>query len=132
VGRYVIDPETLLRIVRGSHAVAPEHQLVAPNAIRSQALDLLLAAVGAGELSDNEALELHERITELKVRLLGDRVSRRVAWQLARDHGWDSVRHAEYLAVARLQADALVAADPELLEAAAGLVELAPLSALLN
>jgi hypothetical protein len=58
------------------------------------------------------ALQIHERLTELKMRLLGDRVSRGTAWKLAREHDWDSLREAEYHAIARLQADALVTIDP--------------------
>jgi len=53
---------------------------VAPNSLRLRALELLLQEVRAGKLTDDEALQIHERMTELKVRLLGDRVSRRVAW----------------------------------------------------
>jgi hypothetical protein len=45
VARYVIDPQTLLHLVAESVDVSPEHQLVAPNLIRSQALSLLLANV---------------------------------------------------------------------------------------
>src|SRR6201999_3744762 len=60
------------------------------------------------------ALAAHERMTEIKLRLLGDRVSRRTAWQIAREHDWDTLRDAEYLAVTRLQADALVTVDPAL------------------
>ena len=48
------------------------------------------------------------------MRLLGDRLSRRTAWQIARDHGWDELRDAEYLAIARLQADALITVDLKL------------------
>lgn len=57
----------------GSHNVDPIHQLVPPNSIRSQALELHLPRVRGGELSEPAALELHERITEIKLRLLGDR-----------------------------------------------------------
>ena len=32
--------------------------------------------------------------------------------EIARAKGWDSTCHAEYLAVARLQADALITVDP--------------------
>ena len=71
-------------------------------------------------------------MTELKMRLLGDRVSRRTAWKLARAHGWDGLRDAEYLAVVQLQADALVTVDPELTSKADRLVTLAPLGALLG
>ena len=53
-------------------------------------------------------------MTEIKIRLLGDRVSRKTAWRVAREHDWDTLRDAEYLAVTRLQADALVTVDPGL------------------
>ena len=128
--RFAIDPATLLEIASGSRPVNPHHQLVAPNSIRSEALNLLLTRVRAGELTEEAALRLLERLTEVKMRLLGDRVSRRTAWEMARERGWATVDWAEYLAVARLQADALVASDPELAAMATGLVALAPLSSL--
>jgi predicted nucleic acid-binding protein len=130
VTRFVVDPPALIDFLREGRRLAEGHQLVAPNAIRSQALGLLLVGVRDGEMSEREALALHERMTELKMRLLGDRVSRRAAWDLAREHEWDELRHAEYLAITRLQADALVAGDPELARRATGLVTLAPASAL--
>lgn len=101
--RFVLDPAALMVLTEGGHRVDPAHHLVAPNAIRAQALEL---------------------------RLLGDRVSRRTAWNLAREHGWDSLRDAEYLAVALLQADALIAAGSGLAAKAAGIVPLASLAAL--
>ncbi|HEY5202923.1 MAG TPA: hypothetical protein VIJ31_18640, partial [Acidothermaceae bacterium] len=112
--RFVIDPPTLVLLAEDGRAIDPAHQLVAPNSIRSQALDLLLQSVSAGELTEKAALELHERMTELKIRVLGDRVSRRTAWRIAREHNWPTIRDAEYLAIAKLQADALIATDPEL------------------
>jgi predicted nucleic acid-binding protein len=130
VARYVIDAPTLLQLVAGDQDVQPEHQLVAPNAIRSQALNLLLAAVRADELTEAEALERHERLTAVKMRLLGDRVSRRTAWRIAREHDWDTVDDAEYLAVTRLQADALVTVDPALAAKAQGIVPVADIGAL--
>jgi predicted nucleic acid-binding protein len=105
---------------------------VAPNAIRSEALELLLAAVRRGERADADALAAHERMTELKMRLLGDRVSRGTAWRIARERDAVSIRDAEYLAIARLQADALVTVDPELAAKAAGVVPLAPVEALFS
>jgi hypothetical protein len=132
VTRFVIDPPALIEFVREGQPLAVPHRLVAPNAIRSQALQLLLVAVRDGQLAERDALGLHERMTELKMRLLGDRVSRRVAWNLAREHGWDDLRHAEYLAITRLQADALVTNDPDLARRAAGIVALAPASALVT
>ena len=128
--RFVIDPPALLLLVTDGRPVDPVHRLVAPNALRSQALDLLLGQVRAGAVAESAALELHERMTELKIRLLGDRVSRRTAWRLAREHDWASIGGAEYVAIARLQADALVAAGAELAAQADGVVTLAPLEAL--
>jgi predicted nucleic acid-binding protein len=130
VRRYVIDPPTLLHIVTAGSRVSPRHQLVAPNLIRSQALTLLLQAVQRGELDERRALEQHDQLTQLKMRLLGDRVSRRIAWEIARQRGWDNTYEAEYLAVTRLQADALVSIDPAMREKAEGIVQLAPLEAL--
>ena len=127
VTRYVIDPLTLLQLASGTDGgVNPAHRLVAPNAIRSQALNLLLHRVRDGVLSEKEALDVHERVTQLKMRLLGDRVSRRTAWQIAREHNWTTIFDAEYIAVTKLQADALVPIDAELAARASGIVPLAP------
>jgi predicted nucleic acid-binding protein len=128
--RYVIDAPTLLQLVAQRVRVSPQHQIVAPNLIRSQALALLLSAVRRGELTEEEALQQHERLTELKMRLLGDRVSRRTAWKIAREQGWETTYDAEYLAVTRLQADALVTVDPALATLAKDLVPLASFDAL--
>lgn len=132
MARYVIDAPTLLHLVDAALHVAPGHQLVAPNSIRSEALELLLRDVRAGNRTEPAALEAHERMTEIKIRLLGDRVSRRTAWQVARQHNWDSLRDAEYLAIARLQADALVTVDPRLAAAARDTVPLASIDDLLT
>ena len=130
MARFVIDAPTLLHIVTGDVEVNPAHRLVAPNLIRSQALALLLAAVRDGRISEPDALQQHERLTELKMRLLGDRVSRRTAWKLAREHGWDTTFDAEYLAVCKLQADALITIDSEMAAKATGVVSVAPIEAL--
>ncbi len=128
--RYVIDPAALLVVVAQGAQIRAEHQVVAPGSIRSEALALLFDAVQRGDLTEEVALEHHERLTELKMRLLNDRVSRRTAWQIAREHGSASTRDAEYLAITRLQADALVTLDPRLTARAQGLVPLAPMRAL--
>jgi predicted nucleic acid-binding protein len=131
VARYVIDAATLLHLVDAGLHVDPGHQLVAPNSIRSEALELLLHDVRAGKRTEAAALEAHERMTEMKMRLLGDRVSRRTAWQIARQHDWGTLRDAEYLALTRLQADALVTADPALAAAAQDAVAVAAIGDLL-
>jgi predicted nucleic acid-binding protein len=125
VTRFAIDPATLVQLAEGDHRVSSNHQLVAPNSIRSMALDLLLQRVRMGELTEPQAVELHERMTEIKMRLLGDRVSRRTAWQIALAQGWNTIRLAEYIAVAKLQADVLIAVDPDLANAATGSVRVA-------
>lgn len=124
MARYVVDARTLVHIVSAGVEVHPDHQLVAPNSIRSEALSLLYGRVRRGELTEAAALQLHERLTEVKMRLLGDRVSRRTAWRIASEHGWDAIGDAEYLAVARLQADALVTVDASLARRADGIVSL--------
>ncbi|MBG0565528.1 hypothetical protein [Actinoplanes aureus] len=131
MARYVIDAPTLLHLIDNELPIDTGHQLVAPNNIRSEALQFLLADVRRGERTDRAALRVHERITELRMRLLGDRVSRTTAWRIARDQNWDSLRDAEYLAIARLQADALVTVDPALAAKAENVVPVAPLHALL-
>ena len=132
MARYVIDAPTLLHLLDRDLAVDPGHQLVAPGSIRSEALQLLLRDVRRGARTEKEALRTHERVTELKMRLLGDRASRGTAWRIAREQDWDTLRDAEYLAVTRLQADALVTVDPVLAAKAADVVPLAPLEALLT
>jgi predicted nucleic acid-binding protein len=131
MARYVIDAPTLLHLVDAELHIDPGHELIAPNSIRSEALELLLRDVRAGKRTEAAALEVHERMTETKMRLLGDRVSRRTAWHVARQHDWDTLRDAEYLAVTRLQADALVTVDPSLAATARDVVAVAAVDDLL-
>jgi predicted nucleic acid-binding protein len=132
VARYVIDAPTLLYLVAGGALINDEHQLVAPNLIRSQALSLLLAAVRRGEITEAVALDRHERLTGFKMRLLNDRVSRRTAFQIAQQHNWDTTFEAEYVAVTKLQADALVTVDSDMAAKAAAVVAVAPVSVLVD
>lgn len=128
--RFVIDAPTLLHLIEHEVPVSADHQLVAPNLIRSQALDLLFIAVRDGRLDEATALNRLNTVAETKMRLLGDRVSRRTAWNIARDAGWPDTADAEYLAVCRLQADAFVTIDEEMAARADGVVPIAPVSAL--
>lgn len=131
MARYVIDAPTLLHLVDAGLHVDPGHQLVAPNSIRSEALELLLRDVRAGKRTEAAALKAHEQMTEIKMRLLGDRVSRCTAWHIARQHDWDTLADAEYIAVTRLQADSLVTVDPRLAERALDTVTIAAIDDLL-
>jgi predicted nucleic acid-binding protein len=131
MARYVIDAPTLLHVLDSDLRIDPTHQLVAPNSIRSEAMQLLWGDVRQGNRTEKAALATHERVTELKMRLLGDRVSRGTAWRIAREHDWETLRDAEYLAIARLQADALVTVDADLAAKAGNIVTVASLQVLL-
>ena len=65
----------------------------------------LYEAARRGEISPAEGIERVTRINSLKVRFLGDKVLQRQAWKLAEQLGWDTTYDAEYVALARLQAD---------------------------
>jgi predicted nucleic acid-binding protein len=128
--RFVVDCGTLLRIAAGEIEVAPEHQLVAPTLVRSQALAALYEAARRGEISDAEGLERVTRINSLKVRFLGDKVLQRTAWKVADQLGWATTDDAEFVALTQLQADAFVTSDADLAQAARHLVKTAPIDAL--
>ena len=130
VTRFVVDCETLLRIVAGEIEVAAGHQLVAPTLVRSQALSALYEAARRGEISAAEGLERVTRINSLKVRFLGDKVLQRTAWRVADQLGWETTYDAEFVALTQLQADVFVTSDGELAQAVSGLVETATIEAL--
>ena len=130
--RFVIDPDAALRLTRdGAAALPPQHQLLAPTLLRSQLLSRLYQAVRAGRMERREAVAQLDRMRALRIRLLGDRVLQRVAWQLAEQLGWDDTATAEYVALTRLQADAFVTQDAALRRALKGVVPVATLKELL-
>lgn len=112
--RFGIDALTAIRIVREGVAVASTHQLVGPKVLQSRALSELYGQVRRGELDRGDAVAILDGITTLKIRLLGDRVSRGLAWKLAEELGMDDTGDAEFVSVAELQADAFVTLDAEL------------------
>jgi indolepyruvate ferredoxin oxidoreductase alpha subunit len=71
-------------------------------------------------------------IGRLPMRLLGDAVLRRRAWELADQLGWASTYDAEYIALTQLQADAFVTLDKGLARRVEGVVVVAPIAALLQ
>ena len=123
--RFTIDAPTLLRLIRDDAELTAGHSLVGPAALRSDVLSLLYAEVRDGAIDERTARDQLEKLASVKVRLLGDRVSRAVAFKLARQLDLDAIGPAEYLAVASLQSDALVTDDPALRTAAEGIVPLA-------
>ena len=128
--RYVIDPEVALHLARHGVPVASEHQLVAPTLLRSQLLSALYQAVRRREMTKADAERHLDYVRRLQIRLLGDRVLQAVAWKIADQLGWADTFDAEYIALTKLQADALITLDPTVADAARGLVTLAPLDAL--
>ncbi len=130
--RFVVDPGAVIRLLHEDPTLPAEHRLVAPAVLRSQVLSSLYRERREGRIDAERARTLLERFASLRIRLLSDRVSRNVAWRIAEEHGWDDTLLAEYLAVTRLQADALISLDAELASRADGVVETAPYEALLS
>jgi predicted nucleic acid-binding protein len=130
VTRFVVDCETLLRIAAGEIEVAPEHQLVAPALVRSQALSALYVAARRGQISAADGIDRVTRINSLKVRFLGDKVLQQKAWKVADELGWETTFDAEFVALTQLQADVFVTSDSDLARAVSGLVETATIEAL--
>jgi len=128
--RYVITPEVAVLLIEADRPFAPGDQLVAPTLLRSQVLSLLHGRVQRGELAADAARAVLDGVRGLGIRLLGDRVLQEHAWRIADELGSDDTFGAEYVALTRLQADALVTTDPALAAAAASFVDVAPLDRL--
>jgi predicted nucleic acid-binding protein len=130
MARFVVDCGVVLRLASGGIEVSPDHELLAPTLLRSQTLSALHEAVHAGELSPDVALDRLARIRALPIRLLGDAVLRRRAWDLAERLGWAETYNAEYVALTQLQADALVTLDATFAGRLDGVVGTATIDAL--
>jgi predicted nucleic acid-binding protein len=130
--RYAIDAVTAIRLVREGLTVPDGHQLVAPKSLQTQAMSQLYRDVRAGSISDDDARAILDGMTTMRIRLLGDRVSRGETWRIARELDWDDVGNAEYVAIAKLQADAFVTLDDQLAREVEGIVTTAPFEALLR
>ena len=128
--RFVVDCSAVLQLGSEELDVHGDHELLAPTLLRSQTLSALHEAVHRGELSDDVARERLARIRTIPIRLLGDAVLRRRAWDLAGNLGWAGTYDAEYVALTQLQADAFVTADPELARQVEGVVATATIDAL--
>jgi len=120
--RFVIDAGVGLYLVTEGIKVNPEHELLAPTLFRSQVLSLAHESVMRGELPATVALE---RLRQIRIRLLGDAVLRRLAWKIADQLEWTSTYDAEYNALTQLQGDAFVTLDTELARGVEGIVALA-------
>lgn len=130
--RCAIDAVTALRLVQDDVALGARRPLVGPAVLRSHALSMLYRDVRRGVLDEKTARAGLESLATLKMRLLGDRVSRATAWRIARELDTDDTTVAEYVAVAVLQADVLVAGDADVAAAADGRIPLASYDDLLR
>ena len=128
--RFVVDASAVLYLASEEIEVPSEHQLLAPTLLRSQTLSALHEAVQRGEIPADVAHDRLARIGKMSIRLLGDGVLRRRAWDLADKLGWDSTYDAEYLALTQLQADAFVTMDADLARRVEGVVATASIDAL--
>jgi predicted nucleic acid-binding protein len=123
--KFVVDPSVVIELASESIDVARAHQLLAPTLLRSQTLSLLHEAVHRGEISAAVGRDRLAQVGKIKIRYLGDAVLRRVAWELAEKLERPGTYETEYLALTRLQGDALVALDPELARLAENVVPIA-------
>jgi predicted nucleic acid-binding protein len=130
MARFVIDSGATLRLASENATVSPKHELLAPTLWRSETLAALYASVRRGELAADVAREHVVWVNALKIRLLGDAVLRRRAWELAFELGLDTTFPAEYVALAQLQKGTLVSTDAHLLERVRDVVPTATVDAL--
>jgi predicted nucleic acid-binding protein len=128
--RFVVDASAVLHLASAGIEVPDAHELLAPTLLRSQTLSALHEAVQRGEIPADVARDRLARIGRMPIRLLGDAVLRRRAWEVADQLGWPSTYDAEYVALTLLQADALVTLDADLARRVEGIVATASIDAL--
>jgi predicted nucleic acid-binding protein len=128
--RFVVDAGAVLHMASAETEISGEHELLAPTLLRSQTLSALHEAVQRGEIPADVARDRLARIARMPIRLLGDAVLRRRAWEVADQLGWASTYDAEYVALTQLQADAFVTLDADLARSVEGIVATASINAL--
>jgi predicted nucleic acid-binding protein len=127
--RFVVDAGAVIDLASQETEIAPSHKLLAPTLLRSQVLSILHEAVQRGELSADLARDRLARIGRMPIRLLGDGVLRRRAWDVADRLGWAATYEAEYIALTELQADAFITLDADLARRVKGVVAIASIDA---
>jgi predicted nucleic acid-binding protein len=128
--KFVVDCGVVLQLASEEIEVSAEHKLFAPTLLRSQTLSVLHEAAHRGEIEPEIALDRLARIWAMPIRLLGDAVLRRRAFDIAEQLGWAETYDAEYVALTQLQADAFVTLDAELARRVKGVVTTATIDAL--
>jgi predicted nucleic acid-binding protein len=128
--RFVVDASAVLHLASAGVEASDAHELLAPTLLRSQTLSALHEAVQRGEIPADVARDQLTRVGRMRIRLLGDAVLRRRAWDVADQLGWASTYDAEYVALTQLQADAFVTLDADLARSVEGIVATASIEAL--
>ena len=128
--RFVVDAGAVLHLASAEVEIPETHELLAPTLLRSQTLSVMHEAVQRGEVTADVARERLARVGQMRIRLLGDAVLRRRAWEVADQLGWASTYDAEYVALTQLQADAFITLDRELARSVEGIVQTASIDAL--
>ncbi|GAY16852.1 type II toxin-antitoxin system VapC family toxin [Mycobacterium sp. shizuoka-1] len=119
---FVIDAPAAIDLATSGAAIPSEHSLTAPTLLRSQVLALVYESVRRGEIDERTGRKILDDIRRLRIRLLGDRSLQDHAWRIAAQLNWADTYRAEFIALTRLQADALATADEELAAAASRFV----------
>ena len=130
--RFIVHSSAVLHHVAQEFEGPGDHELLAPTLLRSQTLNALHEAVHRGELTATVATERLDLIGKMPIRLLGDAVLRRQAWNVADTLGWASTYDAEYLALTKLQGDAFITLDEDLARSAERIVTVASIEELLT
>jgi predicted nucleic acid-binding protein len=128
---FVVDAGSVLYLASAGVEVSRKHRLLAPTLLRSETLSVLHEAVRRGELSAGIARDHLARIRRMPIRLLGDAVLRRRAWEVADRLRWATTYDAEYVALAQLRRCALVTMDGRLARRVRALIRTATIEALL-
>jgi predicted nucleic acid-binding protein len=122
MARFVIDSGTTLQLASASTEISSDRELYAPTLWRSETLSAMYEAVRRGEITADVARERLAYVNGLEIRLLGDALLRRRAWQIAEQLDLDTTYEAEYVALAQLQKCTLVSVDRRWLERVGDLV----------
>jgi predicted nucleic acid-binding protein len=128
----VIDPDVAMWLAEQRARLPAHHKLLAPTLLRSQVLAWCYAEVQAGRMARKEADARLNYLRGLKIRLLGDRALQQTAWEMAQELGWADTYVAEYLALAKLQAEGLTTRNKQMAAAAKRLVRVVPPEVLLQ
>ncbi|MFW0148301.1 type II toxin-antitoxin system VapC family toxin [Mycobacterium sp. smrl_JER01] len=122
---FVVDAPVAINLATTEAIIPSVHSLTAPTLLRSQVLALVYGSVRSGTIDERTGRDILDRIRGLQIRLLGDRSLQAHAWRIAAQLNWPDTYQAEFIALTRLQADALATDDPQLASAASTFVTVA-------